>query len=47
VQAFAGGAVLTMLGSAMTPEAFELGRRPAGLTTSLGFAVALAATAAG
>jgi zinc transporter, ZIP family len=47
VQAFAGGAVLTMLASAMMPEAFEKGGRLTGLATSLGFAVALAITAAG
>jgi zinc transporter, ZIP family len=47
VQAFAGGAVLTMLASAMMPEAFEKGGRLTGLATSLGFAVALAITAVG
>ncbi|WP_328787160.1 ZIP family metal transporter [Streptomyces sp. NBC_00273] len=40
VQAFAAGAVLTMLANSMMPEAFELGRRLAGLSTVLGFAAA-------
>jgi zinc transporter, ZIP family len=42
VLAFAGGAVLTMLADTMMPEAFEHARRPAGLATTLGFAVAFA-----
>lgn len=41
-QAFAGGALLTMLADTMMPEAFENGGRPAGLLTVLGFAVAFA-----
>ncbi len=40
VQAFAAGAMLTMLADAMMPEAFEHGGRLAGLFTVLGFAVA-------
>jgi zinc transporter, ZIP family len=39
-QAFAGGAVLTMLSDAMMPEAFEHGGKATGLITVLGFAVA-------
>jgi ZIP family zinc transporter len=45
-QAFAGGALLTMLANTMLPEAFEKGGREAGLLTVLGFAVAYALTAA-
>jgi zinc transporter, ZIP family len=45
-QAFAGGALLTMLASTMLPEAFEKGGREVGLLTVLGFAVAFAMTAA-
>jgi ZIP family zinc transporter len=41
-QAFAGGAVLTMLADAMMPEAFEHGGLAVGLITTLGFAVATA-----
>lgn len=41
-QAFAGGAVLTMLADAMIPEAYEHGGRLAGLLTVVGFAVAAA-----
>lgn len=41
-QAFAGGAMLTMLADAMMPEAFEHGGRVVGLVTVLGFAVATA-----
>jgi len=41
-QAFAGGAVLSMLASAMIPEAYEHGGRLAGLLTVAGFAVAAA-----
>jgi zinc transporter, ZIP family len=40
VQAFAAGAVLTMLADAMIPEAFEHGGRMAGLLTVLGFGAA-------
>jgi len=39
-QAFAGGAILTMLADTMFPEAFEHGGDAVGLTTVLGFAVA-------
>jgi len=42
VLAFAGGAILTMLSTSMIPVAFEDARRPVGLATTLGFAVALA-----
>ncbi|MEX1125238.1 MAG: ZIP family zinc transporter [Acidimicrobiia bacterium] len=44
VLAFAGGSILTMLSTTMIPEAFEEARRPVGLATTLGFAVALAIT---
>ena len=37
VQAFAAGAMLTMLADAMMPEAFEHGGKPVGLFTVLGF----------
>lgn len=40
VQAFAGGAILTMLADTMMPEAFESGGDAVGLATVLGFAVA-------
>ncbi|OFW57712.1 MAG: hypothetical protein A2133_08730 [Actinobacteria bacterium RBG_16_64_13] len=40
VQAFAAGAMLTMLADAMMPEAFEHGGRLVGLFTVLGFAAA-------
>jgi ZIP family zinc transporter len=40
IQAFAGGAVLTMLADTMMPEAFEDGGRTVGLVTTLGFALA-------
>jgi ZIP family zinc transporter len=40
VQAFAGGAVLTMLASSMVPEAYEEGGRRVALFTALGFAIA-------
>lgn len=42
VQAFAAGALLTMLIDTMIPEAHEFGGRAAGLVTVLGFAVAFA-----
>jgi ZIP family zinc transporter len=45
-QAFAGGALLTMLANTMLPEAFEKGGEEVGLLTVLGFAVAFALTAA-
>jgi len=40
VQAFAAGAVLTMLADTMMPEAFEHGGRVTGLVTTMGFALA-------
>jgi zinc transporter, ZIP family len=40
IQAFAAGAILTMLVDTMVPEAFEHGGRMVGLVTTLGFAVA-------
>jgi ZIP family zinc transporter len=40
LQAFAGGAVLTMLVDTMIPEAFDKGGRVVGLLTVLGFALA-------
>jgi ZIP family zinc transporter len=40
IQAFAGGAVLTMLVDTMIPEAFREGGRAVGLLTVLGFALA-------
>jgi ZIP family zinc transporter len=43
-QAFAGGALLTMLADTMMPAAFEEGGRAVGLLTVLGFAVAFALT---
>jgi zinc transporter, ZIP family len=40
VQAFAAGAILTMLADTMMPEAFEEGGRSVGLATVIGFALA-------
>lgn len=40
IQAFAAGAILTMLANTMMPEAFEEGGRTVGLLTCLGFAAA-------
>jgi zinc transporter, ZIP family len=40
INAFAGGAVLTMLADTMMPEAFKHGGRASGLLTVLGFALA-------
>jgi ZIP family zinc transporter len=40
IQAFAGGAVLTMLADTMMPEAFKEGGRAVGLLTVVGFALA-------
>jgi ZIP family zinc transporter len=40
VRAFAGGAIITMLASAMMPEAYEDGGEMVGVLTTLGFAVA-------
>jgi ZIP family zinc transporter len=42
VQAFAGGAILTMLATTMMPEAFEHGGNRVGVATTLGFATAYA-----
>jgi ZIP family zinc transporter len=39
-EAFAGGAVLTMLADSMMPEAFQHGGKAVGLLTVLGFLVA-------
>jgi ZIP family zinc transporter len=44
VQAFAAGAVLTMLADSMMPEAFAHGGKWVGLLTALGYAVATALT---
>jgi zinc transporter, ZIP family len=44
-QAFAAGAVLTMLADSMMPEAFRHGGKWVGLLTALGYAVATALTA--
>jgi zinc transporter, ZIP family len=41
-QAFAAGALLTMLADTMMPEASENGGKAVGLLTVLGFAVAFA-----
>jgi zinc transporter, ZIP family len=46
-QAFAGGAVLTMLADSMMPEAFEHGGRVVGLVTVLGYLVSAVLTVAG
>ena len=46
-QAFAAGAMLTMLADAMMPEAFEHGGKTVGLFTALGFAVAAVLSAMG
>lgn len=43
-QAFAAGAVLTMLANSMMPEAFEHGGKWVGVLTALGYAVATALT---
>ena len=40
IQAFAAGAILTMLADTMMPEAFEHGGNLVGVVTTLGFAVA-------
>jgi zinc transporter, ZIP family len=46
VQAFAAGAILTMLADTMMPEAFEYGGPVVGLVSTVGFALAfLLATA--
>ncbi len=40
MEAFAGGAILTMLADTMMPEAFEHGGKLVGLLTTLGFGLA-------
>ena len=40
VQAFAAGAILTMLASTMMPEAYEEGGAVVGVVTSVGFLLA-------
>jgi ZIP family zinc transporter len=44
VDAFAAGAILTMLADTMIPEAFKHGGRQAGLATTLGFGLAFGLT---
>jgi zinc transporter, ZIP family len=46
-QAFAAGAMLTMLADTMLPETFRFGGRRTGLSTVLGFAVAVGLSALG
>jgi ZIP family zinc transporter len=46
VDAFAAGAIITMLADTMMPEAFEHARLQAGLATTLGFGLAFALTIA-
>jgi ZIP family zinc transporter len=45
VQAFAGGAILTMLADTMFPEAYEHGGKLVGVVTTIGFGVAFALSA--
>jgi ZIP family zinc transporter len=47
IQAFAAGAILTMLADTMMPEAFEEGGTVVGLMTLLGFALAFLLSSAG
>lgn len=47
VQAFAAGAILTMLADTMMPEGFEHAGSTVGLVTSLGFIVAFLLSQAG
>ena len=47
VDAFAAGAILTMLTDTMIPESFKLGGRQAGLATTLGFGLAFGLTVLG
>jgi len=47
VDAFAAGAILTMLADTMIPEAFEFGGKQAGLATTLGFGLAFGLTVLG
>jgi ZIP family zinc transporter len=44
VDAFAAGAILTMLADTMMPQAFQFGGRQAGLATTFGFGLAFALT---
>jgi len=44
VDAFAAGAILTMLTDTMIPEGFQLGGRQAGLAVTLGFGLAFGLT---
>jgi ZIP family zinc transporter len=41
IQTFAGGAILVMLSNTMIPEAYEHGKKLAGIFTVLGFAIAV------
>jgi ZIP family zinc transporter len=47
VDAFAGGAILTMLADSMMPEAFERGGNMTGLIVTLGFGLAFAVSMLG
>lgn len=47
IEAFAAGAILTMLADTMMPEAFEEGGSKVGLLTVLGFVTALAVSSTG
>jgi ZIP family zinc transporter len=47
VDAFAAGAILTMLADTMIPEAFKFGGKQAGLATTLGFGLAFGLTVLG
>src|SRR6187401_3634415 len=47
VDAFAAGAILTMLADTMIPEAFQFGGKQAGLATTLGFGLAFGLTVLG
>ncbi len=47
IQAFAAGAILTMLADTMMPEAFEHGGAAVGVVTSLGFTLAFLLSRAG
>jgi ZIP family zinc transporter len=47
IQAFAAGAILTMLADTMMPEAFEHGGSVVGVVTLLGFALAFLLSTAG
>ena len=44
VDAFAAGAILTMLATTMMPEAYQHGGRLVGLATTIGFGVAFGLT---